>query len=80
MVVDSLDHFASQFSMVAIRGFLLLFIATKPPSLIVDGMAPFVIIPVLLVDWLSSPHCLSMSKISPPPSDLQPLLPVASLL
>jgi hypothetical protein len=57
-----------------------LFIATKPPSLIVDGMAPFVIIPVLLVDWLSSPHCLSMSKISPPPSDLQPLLPVASLL
>jgi len=80
MVVDSIDHFASQFSMVVIPRFLLLFVATKPPSLAIDGMAPFVSIIIFLVDWLSSPHCFPMFEIFPPPFDLQPLLPVASLL
>ncbi len=80
MAIDSLNHFASQFSMVAIPRFLLMSIVTKPPFLAIDGMAPFVVIPILLVDWLSSPHCLPTSEISPPPSNLQPLLPIASLL
>jgi hypothetical protein len=50
MAIDSLNHFASQFSMVAIPRFLLMSIVTKPPFLAVDGMAPFVVIPILLVD------------------------------
>jgi hypothetical protein len=55
-------------------------IVVKPFSLVVDGMAPFAVVPILLVDWLSSPHCLPTSKVSPQPFDLQPLLPISSLL
>jgi hypothetical protein len=35
---------------VVVLGFLLLSIVAKPPSLVVDGMAPFVVVPIILVD------------------------------
>jgi hypothetical protein len=45
----SLDHYVAQFLVVVVLGFLLLSIATKPP-LVVDGMAPFAIVPIILAD------------------------------
>jgi hypothetical protein len=50
VAMDSLDHFVAQFSMVVVIGFLLLSIVAKPLSLVFDGMAPFVIVPIIPAD------------------------------
>jgi len=50
MATYSLDHYVAQFLVVVVLGFLLFSIATKPPSLVVDGMAPFVVVPIILAN------------------------------
>ncbi len=47
MVANSFEYFVAQFSLVVVLEFLP-FATTKPPFLIVDGIAPFIVVPILL--------------------------------
>ncbi len=44
------NHFVTEIPVVDVPRFLLLFVVAKFPSLAIDGMAPFVVVPILLVD------------------------------
>jgi hypothetical protein len=46
----SFDRYIAKKIMVAIIGFLLPSVTAKPPSLAIDGMAPFVVVPIFLAD------------------------------
>ncbi len=48
VVTYSFDRSITKKLMVAIHGFLFLSVTAKPPSLTIDGMAPFVVVPIVL--------------------------------